>query len=108
MILEEYCKSLQELIDKHENIYTRIAPTFIWLYTMSSKPVGAIEVMPFGGSKGLSFIDKENGVMTGCCVPVTFPLNTVKEEKIKEVFKKEIISINGGSRFGFLEIYLED
>ena len=107
MILGEYCKSLQELINKHENIYTRIAPTFIWLYNINSKPVGAIEVMPFGGSKGLSFVDKENGVMTGRSVPITFPLNTVKEEKIKEVLERKIISVNGGSRFGFLEMYLE-
>jgi len=30
------------------------------------------------------------------------------EEKIKEIQEKEIISVNGGSRYGFLEMYLRE
>lgn len=99
MILKEYCDGLKKILEEHEQVYTRIAPTFIWLYDINTKPVGAIEVTPYGACKGINFIDKEKGIMAGKKMP---------EEKIKEIQKKEIISVNGGSRYGFLEMYLKE
>lgn len=99
MILKEYCDRLKNILEEHEQVYTRIAPTFIWLYDINTKPVGAIEVTPYGACKGINFIDKEKGIMAGKKMP---------EEKIKEIQEKEIISVNGGSRYGFLEMYLRE
>ena len=62
MILKEYCDGLKKILEEHEQVYTRIAPTFIWLYDINTKPVGAIEVTPYGACKGINFIDKEKDI----------------------------------------------
>lgn len=91
--LETYVDELNKLLQENATIYSRIAPTILQVYEINGKHLATIELDTF--SKTILY---KKGKIYG---------TELNDEDRTKLNKKEIISLNGGCRFGSIEVYVK-